>query len=111
MSLSGPEVDQIGNCVVSVEFFLGFPTGILLKPSAVIVFVEEKDPAGNQIHLGDSFQLLSLLLPLRQGFIGSQVVDVLQHLLLLLGSQILQDPSYFLAEEEGVLLFVIVEYA
>jgi hypothetical protein len=109
--LLGLEVDEVSHCVVSIEFVLGLANAVDLKPPAVIVLIEEDDPSRNEVHLIDLGDLRAFLLTLVEGLVGGQQVDVLLHVLLFLGQQVLEDKVDALTEQHRVLLFVVVQDA
>lgn len=62
--LPGLQVNKVSDWKVAIELLLRFSTRIFFEPLAIVQFVIEEDPAGNQIHLLYPEELLAFLLPL-----------------------------------------------
>lgn len=105
------EIDHIGYCIISIQFFLGFSNGVDLEPPAVIVLIEEDDPGWDEVHLVCLHDLSFFLLALVEGLVGGEDVDVLLDGLLFVGEEILEDIVYPFAEEDRIVFLVIVEDA
>jgi len=91
VSFAASLVAEVGDREVALEFFLALPYSIFLEASAVIVFIEDSNPTGNQIQRLHLFDLVRFLLPLRKPLVRSELVDVAHDPLFLFRQQIYQN--------------------
>lgn len=105
------EVDEVSDGEVTVEFFFGFPAGVDLESSAVIVFIEDEDPSWDKIHLLSSLDLSKLLLSFAQGLIRGEHIYIFFHYFLLLGIEVLEHMIDPFTVKQRIVLLVIVQDA
>jgi hypothetical protein len=103
-------VAEDGDGEVAVEFHGRLAHSVLEEAPAVVVLIEDLDVAGHDVEAVHAVHLLLLLQSLRQRAVLRQLVDVVQHLLLLLRQQVLQHPVDALAEHHGVVLLGVVQH-